>query len=693
MNKKSEILLRAYFGYFLVLCLAAAILGRAFYVQTVQGDHYLKLAEEMTIYPQEIQAERGNIYSADGRLIATTLPVFELRFDSKPTYAHPDVYNENISEFCERLAEMFPQKTARQYKAEFQQARNKKVQYHLVRRQLTWAQLAEMKSWPFMNAGQFKSGLIAIQQDKRLMPFGNLARRTIGYVNQGGTRVGLEGTFDKVLQGEKSMVMIRRISGGAGVPIDSREEITPRPGKDVYTTIDINLQDVAEDALRRALHYHEAEHGTVVLMEVKTGRIRAMANLRRTADTVYEELQNFAVGEATYPGSTFKAATFAALFEDGFVNKNTLVNLENGAKTFYNRTIKDHDRPDTNLVSIQKAFEQSSNVAVAKLAQQFYGNKKQKFYEHLRRFGFTEPVSIAVPGASKPLLRKPSSWSGVSVPYMAHGYEMRLTPLHILQFYNAVANSGVMVAPTLLDKVTEYGSVVDSPGIRVVSDNLLKPETVNQLRAMMEGVVSRGTAINLYTDYLHIAGKTGTAVLAQAQANGSKVYQASFCGYFPAEQPRYSMIVVVNSPGTNGYYGNKVAGSIFKEVADKIYSLSLEMHPAVNSPGARFHLPRLTTDAAAARQIYQALGGKIPSSASGLVIVEPQGRKGKLQTISTAPRTLPDLRGMGLKDALYLLENQGLNVRLQGSGLIRSQNPPAGTRVGRGQEVTLLLDI
>lgn len=691
MNKKSEILLRAYFGYFLVLCLAAVIIGRAFYIQTAQGEHYRKLAEKMTIYPQEIQAERGNIYSSDGRLIATSLPVFELRFDSKTTYAYPEIYNEHINDFCERLAVMFPQKTARQYKAEFQQARNKKARYHLVRRQLSWAQLAEMKTWPFMKAGQFKSGLITSQQDKRLLPFGSLARRTIGYVNQSDVRVGLEGTFDRILQGEKSMVMIRRISGGAGIPIDSREEIAPRPGKDVYTTIDINLQDVAEDALRRALHYHEAEHGTVVLMEVKTGRIRAMSNLRRTSDTVYEELQNFAVGESTYPGSTFKAATFAALFEDGFVNRKTLVNLEGGSKTFYNRTIKDHDKPDTNMVSVQKAFEQSSNVAVAKLAQQYYGGKKQKFYDHLSRFGFTDPVSIPVPGAAKPTLRKPSQWSGVSVPYMAHGYEMRLTPLHILQFYNAVANNGTMVAPTLLDKVSEYGSVIDSPGLRIVAKDLLKPETVAQLREMMEGVVIRGTAVNLYTDYLHIAGKTGTAVLSQGDKG--KVYQASFCGYFPADKPQYSMIVVINSPGTNGYYGNKVAGSIFREVADKVYSLSLEMHPAVNKAGAKMELPVLTTDAAAARQIYQALGGKISSSASGLVVVKPQGRKGKLQTLVSSPGTLPDLRGMGLKDALYLLENQGYVVKLQGSGLIRSQNPPAGTRIGRGQEVTLFLDI
>ena len=696
-NKKSEILLRAYLGFAFIFLLGMAVIGRAFYIQTAQGEYYRSLADSLTIFPKRILAERGNIYSQDGRLLATTLPTFDIRIDFKTTYVHPEVFRENVDSVAICLASMFSDKSAMQYKNDLVRERKKKSRYYLLKRDVTYNQLAEMKRWPMFRDGRYKSGMWDVQIDKRLKPFNGLAERTIGFVSDSGkVKVGLEGKYNTELQGKEGTVMVQKISGGVTIPLDSREEIVPQPGRDIYTTLDVEFQDVAEDALLHTLAHHGAQHGCVVLMEVKTGKIKAMANLGLVKDSSYGEIQNYAVGEATEPGSTFKLATAASLMEDGFVTNNTTVDVENGEYKVYNLTVHDHEKPETPTLTVKRAIEVSSNVAMAKLAFMHYQSAPEKFYKHLEAFGFTKRIDIELPGAAMPLIAEPKKWSGVSAAFIAHGYELQISPLHTLMFYNAIANNGTMVKPYIVDRVKEYNKTVDSSSTVVLNDKICSAKTIQQLKEILIGVVEEGTATNLKTDSLHVAGKTGTAVIAQGNMGykngGKKIYQASFCGYFPAGNPEYSMIVVINSPSQNGYYGNVVAGAIFKEVADKVYSLSLDMHDAINKQVAQNQLPVVhkasSTDLAS---IYKFFGINVTAPASEWATASGSGKQIALAENEMDANVVPDVTGMGLKDALYLLESMGMKVSVAGRGSVMKQSVAAGERLLKGMSISIEL--
>lgn len=696
-NKKREILVRAYVGFAFIFLLGMSIIGRAFYIQTVQGEYYRSLADSLTIFPKTILAERGNIYSQDGRLLATTLPMFDIRIDFKTTYNHPEIFRDNIDSLAICLAAMFPEKNSTRYKNELVRERKKKSRYYLLKRNVSYNQLTEMKQWPIFREGRYKSGMWDVQIDKRLKPFNGLAERTIGFVtNNGKVKVGLEGNYNSDLKGKEGTVMVQKIAGGVTIPLDSKVDIVPQPGRDIYTTLDVELQDVAEDALARALKHHGAGHGCVVLMEVKTGKIKAMANLGLMHDSSYAEIQNYAVGEATEPGSTFKLATAASLIEDGFVTNNTQVYAEEGVLKVYKLTIRDHEKPETPSLTLKRAIEVSSNVVMAKLGFQNYQSAPEKFYKHLEAFGFTKPIDIELPGAARPVLAEPKKWSGVSAAYIAHGYELQISPLHTLTFYNAIANNGRMVKPYLVDCVKEYNTTVDSTNTVVLNEQICSARTIQQLQEDLRGVVEEGTATNLKTDYLHVAGKTGTAVIAQGSTGykngGRKVYQASFCGYFPAENPEYSMIVVINSPSQNGYYGNVVAGSIFKEVADKVYSLSLHMHPAINQQIADNKMPVIqkaaSTDLAS---IYKFLGIKAEAPNSEWATVTNRGNSVALNESEIDNTVVPDVTGMSLKDALFLLESMGLRVNVSGHGNVFKQSAAAGEKLLKGMNIQIEL--
>ncbi|MCX6200057.1 MAG: penicillin-binding protein [Bacteroidetes bacterium] len=695
-NKKREILLRAYLGFAFIFLLGLAIIGRAFYIQTYQGKYYRSLADSLTIFPKTILAERGNIYSEDGRLLATTLPTFDIRIDFKTTYLHKEIFTDNVDSVSLLLTKMFPEKNARQYKSELVAERKKKSRYYLLKRNVTYNQLNEMKLWPMFREGQYKSGMIALQEDKRLNPFVQLAKRSIGSINDNGGVFGIEKQFDSILKGKEGTVMVQKIAGGVTIPLDSKEEIAPQPGRDIYTTLDVELQDVAEDALMRALQHHAADHGCVVLMEVKTGKIKAMANLGLVKDSTYGEIANYAVGEATEPGSTFKLASYASMMEDGLITANTKVFVGDGHYTVYNKTISDHDKPETPELTVQRAFEESSNVAVATLADKNYSALKEKFYKHLVDFGFSKPINIELPGAAKPILHDPKTWSGVSAAYIAHGYELAITPLHTLMFYNAVANNGTMVQPYMIAIVKEYNATVDSTTTTVLNPKICSAKTIQQLRGMLVGVVENGTATNLKTDYLHVAGKTGTAVISQGKkgytSEGKKDYRASFCGYFPAENPQYSMIVMISSPSANGYYGNVVAGSIFKEVADKVYSLNLNMHKAVNEQVALENkMPRIQKgNSADIKNIYAFLGTKVNNVNTEWATASTNGNKVLLAENEINNQTVPDVTGMSLKDALYQLESLGLKVLVSGRGNVIKQSI-VGEKISKGMSISIEL--
>lgn len=695
-NKKREILVRIYIGFLLICLLGISIVFKAAYIQVYQGKELISKADSVTIFPRKVQAERGNIYSADGRLLATSLPIFDVHIDFNADGLTKEIFKKNIDSISYLLSTKFKSKSAADFKREFTSHHAKKDGYYLLCKNIGLTDLNEMKNWPWFRMSRNKSGLIIEAKERRDHPFGDLALRTLGSDEDldGNYTSGLELKFNSILTGVEGVKLYRKLSGGASKPLDTKEDVAARAGQDVYTTIDINLQDVAQDALRRALTYHDADHGCVVLMEVKSGRIKAIANLGRKDSANYKELLNYAVGEATEPGSTFKLATIAALMEDGLVNKNTSVDCENGVKTFYNTTIKDHEAPETPYLTVQRAIEVSSNVAVAKLAFGNYASKTTQFYNHLKDFGFTQKVDIELPGAAKPVLAEPKNWSGVSCAFIAHGYEVQVSPLNTLQFYNAIANNGIMVKPSLVWKVREYNKTVDSSETKVLNQKVLSERTVKELREILEGVVERGTATNLKTDYLKIAGKTGTAVISNHGYKGNKKYQASFVGYFPAENPEFSMIVVVNSPNNGGYYGNVVAGKVFREVADKVYSLSIDMHKPVNvtMKGIQDVMPLVRSAAKEdIENIYSLLGVNLPATNDEWMTGTLQENKIGFKGLEFINGEVPNVVGMGLKDALYELESKGMKVEFTGKGNVTGQSINAGEKIIRGQKISIEL--
>lgn len=686
-------MVRIYIGFLFITLLGLGIIFKAARTQIYDGKRLIAESDSVSIFTKTVLAERGNIYSQDGKLLATSLPIFDVHIDFNADGLNDDVFSStNVDSVCTLLAAKYHDRSAADYRRDFTKAYKKGDTYYLLRKNISLADLNQLKSWPWFRLSKNRSGLIIETKEERDHPFGDIALRTLGIdENHDGTySSGIELKYDKDLTGEKLKKLYRKLSGGASKPIDTKEE-TVNSGKDIYTTIDINIQDVAEDALRKALTKHDAEHGCVILMETKTGRIKAIANLGRKDSANYRELKNYAVGEATEPGSTMKLATAAALMEDGLANNSTPIFCGNGVLEMPKGSqIKDHEAPETPTLTLKRAIEVSSNVAMATIARDHYSHAPTKFYEHLKAFGFSEPVQIEVGGAAQPILNDPKKWSGVSAMYIAHGYELTLTPMHTLQFYNAIANNGVMVKPTLIEKVREYNQTIDSPATVILNPKVMSDKTVKQLREILDGVVEEGTAQNLKTAYLKIAGKTGTAVISNHGYTGNKKYQASFVGYFPAEDPQYTMIVVVNSPSQGGYYGNVVAGSIFREVADKVYSLSLDMHPIVNDATSQNIAPTINSGSKDdLSRLLKMFGVSMPEPNDEWIKLTDDSKSYIANDIKAD--IVPDVVGMGLKDALYLLESRGLKVDFKGRGNVKGQSIDAGSKISKGQKITIQL--
>jgi cell division protein FtsI (penicillin-binding protein 3) len=693
-NKKREVMVRIYIGFLFITLLGLGVIFKAAHTQLYDAKRLIAESDSVTIFSKTVLAERGNIYSQDSKLLATSLPIFDVHIDFDADGLTDDVFTPaNVDSVCAFMAAKYHDRSATDYKRDFYKHRNSADGYYLLKKDISLADLNEMKTWPWFRLSKNRSGLIVETKELRDHPFGDIALRTLGIDehHDGVYSSGIELQYDKELTGEKVKKLYRKLSGGASKPLDTKEE-TVNSGKDIYTTIDINIQDVAEDALRKALTAHDAEHGCVILMETKTGRIKAIANLGKRDSANYHELYNYAVGEATEPGSTMKIATAASLMEDNLANNNTPVYCGNGVLEMpKGKEIKDHEAPETPTLTLKRVIETSSNVGMATIAKEFYVHEPSKFYEHLKTFGFTQPVQIELGGCAQPILNDPKEWSGVSAMYIAHGYELTLTPMHTLQFYNAIANNGVMVKPTLIEKIREYNQTVDSAAPVILNPKLLSAKTVKQLKEILEGVVENGTATNLKTTYLKIAGKTGTAVINNHGYNGIKKYQASFVGYFPANDPQYTMIVVINSPAKGSYYGNEAAGRVFREVADKVYSLSLDMHPIVNSAVSENIAPVITSGAKDdVTRLMKLFGVNVPDQNDDWIKISGSDNKNYTANEIKAD-IVPDVVGMGLKDALYLLESRGLRVDFTGRGNVKGQSIDAGTKISKGQKITIQL--
>ncbi|QJD97376.1 transpeptidase family protein [Mucilaginibacter robiniae] len=698
MSIRTNILLRVYLAFGLIVVFAFAVLFQLCHVQFGQGKKWRAMADSLSTRYVNVEAARGNIFAVDGSLLATSVPEYELHMDMLAGgIADDKIFYNKVDSLADKLSAFFGDKSSREYASILRQARRDSSRYQLIRRKVSYQELKKIRKFPIFCLGKYKGGLIIIQKNKRILPFRSLAARTIGYKNENvKNAVGLEGAYADYINGESGKRLVQRIAGGVWMPVNQDDEIAPKDGADIISTIDVNFQDVAQEALKKQLIKSQADHGTVILMEVATGEVRAVANYTKVAPDQYEEKFNYAIAGNQDPGSTFKLASYMALLEDKMVDTTTMVGT--GNYQIPHHTIKD-SHGSIGVVTVKKAFEESSNAAVAYLVNKSYHNDQEKFTDHLYDWKLNEKMGLQIPGEAQPVVKNPSShsWSNaMSLPQMAYGYEMQLTPLKMLSFYNAVANNGRYVTPVFVREIRRLGQPVEKFETRVANPKLCSDETLRKLHAMLEGVVDEGTGKNIiYNPLYRIAGKTGTAQVADGNRGykAKRQYQASFCGYFPADKPKYSLIVVINDP-KNGYYGALVAGPVFREIADKVYSSDLEMHQ--NLPThyvGNTEMPKVKTgNVKAVQQVYNKLGVKALYASNAMAKVPDTSNGIAPQDITYKRGTVPAVTGMGLSDALYVLGNAGYKTTVRGSGVVARQSVAGGSLMPKGSKITIELE-
>jgi cell division protein FtsI (penicillin-binding protein 3) len=700
MATRDEIVWRSGIVYFTIALIAVAILIRILILQLVQHGKWSAMSEQYVYKTAEQPADRGDVLAHDGRLLASSVPYYTIYMDTRSTGMSAATWSNGINGLSAGLAKLLGERSAAGWKTVITEARRRGDRYFLIKRRVDYETLREIKELPIFREGQYKGGMVAQAENRRILPNSELAARTIGYLNLGneGTEVGIEGSFDKYLAGKNGVVVKQRLTGGDWITIDDANSISSRDGNDVVTTIDIDLQDVATTALLTQLKKHDAHHGCAVVMEVATGDIRAIANLEQGNDGSYHESYNYAIAESTEPGSTFKLPSLMAALEDGVIDTGDIVDTGTGSIKFYNKIIRDTREEGYGKLTVKQVFEKSSNVGTSKLIYEHYKNNPKDFVNRLYAMKLNEKLDIQLKGEGAPLIRYPGDklWSGLSLPMMSHGYEVQLTPLQILTFYNAVANDGRMMKPRFVTAIMRNGNVIKRYEPDVIINTIASRSTIKKAKKMMEGVVEHGTATNLKNPNYNIAGKTGTAQIARGKSgyrSGSVIsYQASFVGYFPAENPLYSCIVVVNAPSNGVYYGNLVAGAVFREISDKIYATNFfRDYSAENTDGKMLNAPEAGNGYRA--DINKVLGDLDVRYKKGAnsdwVATRENGDTIRLVGINITKGLVPDVRGMSLRDAVYLLENSGYRVKYSGKGRVARQSPEHGARYFEGQVVSL----
>lgn len=701
MAIRDDITWRTIIVYGMILLFGCLILAKAVAVMTVEGEKWRKMASaNVPVRPVEIAPNRGDIWAVDGRILATSVPFYELRFD--PIAVKKETFQEGVDSLAYCLANFFKDGSKAYYKDKLVRARSGKHpnRYLLInKRKVNHNELKQIRKFPIFRLGKNKGGFRSVVINKRLQPHVNLAGRTIGYLNESSEgapegRVGLEAAFENQLKGECGSGYKRMMSGTWMVI--TREE--PVDGRDVVTTIDVDYQDIVQHALKNQLEKSNATNGSAILMEVRTGDIKAIANLAKTGDGNYTESQNFAINNAGEPGSVIKAATIMALLEDGYVSPYDTIDLgTTGKYKFYDRYLTESHPGGLGKVTVQQIMEKSSN-GIATLVFDRYREHPEKFVNRWYAMGLDKKTGICLPGEADPFIKYPKEkgWTGITLPWMSIGYELKLTPLQILAFYNAIANNGQRMRPRLVKEICNRGEVVESFDPEEIGGRICSRKTLEEVRKMLEGVVENGTAKNIYTSKYRIAGKTGTARLALgASGYGGGRYRASFVGYFPADQPLYSCIVVIDNP-SNGYYATTVSAPVFREIADKVYSMAYVQYGRreyeadkslpVCKNGLKYDFKTVFNE------LDMDLNGWKDTEGTEWVITASD----EAENIVLKPRrinfsTVPNAKGMGLRDALYVLENSGLKVGVSGAGMVVKQSLQPGSEVPRGSYVQIEL--
>lgn len=661
-----NIMTRLYVVTAFMFLFAAAVLFKLVNIQVVQGDKYKELAMKRTEKMFTIAPNRGNLYSDDGSLLATSVSRYTIRFDAV-TVNDAD-FKKYIVPLSNALSGMLGRSSSH-YQQLLRKAKANKNRYALIARNLDYSEYMAVKDFPLFNRGPYKGGLIIEQKTVREHPLGKIAERSVGYenVDENGyySGVGLERAFGPYLRGVEGKRLKQKIANNQWKPIGWDNIVEPKDGYDLVSTIDINIQDIAHHALLAQLEKYKADHGCVIVMETETGEVKAISNLGQTKDGKYYERLNYAIGESHEPGSTFKLMSLVAALEDKVVDTSTVIDTEKGRWRIYDRTVKDSKWGGYGKISLARAFEVSSNVAFAKMVNNNYKDNPEKYVNRLLKMNLGKQLDLPIKGEGKPVIRSPGDkgWSGISLAWMSYGYEVSLTPLQTLTFYNAIANDGEMVKPRLIKEVREWEQTIEKFEKEVISASICSKETAAMAQDLLKKVVEdeHGTGHKLYSPNFSMAGKTGTAQKNYASQDPDKLkYISTFAGYFPADEPKYSCIVVIHEPDKSvGYYGADVSGPVFKSIAQMVYATS-PLIDEVDMDDLK------DEDLETSYQEYYAEAQKHYN-------------------------TVPDVKGMSGMDAISILENLGIQVEVKGNGKVKKQSISHGTDIKNVHSITLEL--
>jgi len=703
MDVKRDILWRVYLSYIAVVLVCIAIMSKAFYIQQVQGKHWKSLQDSLHQKIDVVQAERGTIYSEDGQMLSTSIPQFDIYIDFGAEglrEKNGKRFKENIDSLSNDLADLFKDHSAVEYKKILQEGYKNEDRYYFLEKNISYQQYQEMKKFPLVRLGKNKSGFIAVDENIRLNPYNLLAYRTIGLDRANAQKIGLESSYDSVLKGKDGNRLVRYIAGGVSVPIEGGLETDAENGKDIITTLDVFIQAVTENALMKMMIGNDAEHGCAIVMETKTGKIKAMANLGKRSDGNYWEDYNYAINPSE-PGSTFKLATLISLLEDKKIALNNIVNLEGGKWNINGQTVFDsepHEAED-NIVTAKRAFEISSNVGMAKMAFNSYSTNPNQFIRRLHQLHLDSITGIELKGESNSIIYKPGTkyWSSTTLPWMAFGYNIEVTPLQTITLYNAIANNGKMMKPYLVTSIKQQNEIVDAIDPKSIDEKICSDITLKQVRECLEGVCTEGTAKNVFKNSMFkVAGKTGTALVANGNRGyADEIYQASFAGYFPADDPQYTCLVVIkNKPHAVKRHGADVAAPVFKEIADRLYARYVRDSKFINASVIKKDSSYFTYTVA--KDDVKAVMKKINvnyKDSTALVddwaIVNGNNQSITISKKLVNANRMPSLKGMGMKDVVNLCEAMGLKISIKGRGRVINQSIIPGEGISRGQQLNI----
>ena len=714
LDPRTDTLWRSYLLYFLVLIFGIAIIAKIIVVQAKDSKELQELAEKREYRMRTLEASRGNIFSSDGQLMATSIPVYDVFFDYKAVDS--TLLANNIDSLCIQMAQLFPKRNPSQWKAFFAEGIAKKNRHYKIALNISQTELRKMQDFVIFKLGPNRGGIIYDKKLRRNKPYKELASLMLGMANEEqGYYFGLEGAYNDYLKGQNGHQLVRRIHHGDWVPVDSEENTDAQNGDDLITTFDIKLQDIVETALNNTLTENKAEQGCAILMDVETGYVRALANLRLNHETgVYEESYNVAFAERYEPGSVFKIASMVVLLNNKEVNLNDKVNIGSGPIKFSNRTMKDdHSFAQGGICTVQEVIEQSSNKGTAVLINKNFATHPEKYVDGLYALGLNKKIGTGIAGEAQPVIKHPNDktkdgrklWSKVSLPWMSIGYEVNVTPMHLLTLYNAIANGGRMMKPQFVTEIRRGNQTIEKFEPVVLNEHIANPDAIDKLQTMLEGVVIRGTAKRQFAGCgVKVAGKTGTAQYydrVQGYAYhepgiGRKLYNTTFVGYFPADKPRYSCIVMVSRARGRFWAAGSVSAPGFREIAEKVYAMRIGTHEedsiAFSNPTSTAPIIVRHSKEATYLSGIEKPFNDFAINGDWVTMQQTENGETHLREFKVPSNTVPNVVGMDITDAVYLLENMGIRTEFSGQGTIKEQSLHAGDTLKANSVIHLKLE-